>query len=93
MDNKEKQKKVINRSIAKVKDYKQVFSTQAGKRVLADMMSSHYMFTATFAPQDPHMTSIREGERNVILRLLSILKKDPEKLRDYIMEEHDEYTR
>jgi len=83
-------KKRSQRAIARVKDYKQIFSTRAGKRVLADLIEVHYVLKPLFHPTNQHLSSLREGERNTVLRILSLLKMDPIKMREYIEEKQDE---
>ncbi len=72
--------------VARVRDYHQVFGSQAGKRILYDMMREHKMLSTSFSPGDPQVTAFNEGGRNVIVRLLGILKTSPEQLRQHIEE-------
>ena len=59
---------------ATVEEYYNVFmQSPSGRKVLADMKNAHYYFSSTFDP-DPHITALREGERNAVLRILTILK-------------------
>jgi len=74
-------------------DYKKVFTSVEGEHVLYDMMKNCFMITPTFS-KDPNETFFREGHRNVILRILSILKTDEKKLREILnrgLEEDGEY--
>lgn len=51
--------------------YHQVFQTgPAGQEVLQDLAAKYYDRTS-FVAGDPHHTAFREGERNVILYILS----------------------
>jgi hypothetical protein len=59
--------------------YQSVFNSDDGKKVLFDMMKVHHVFGSTFS-KDPYETALKEGERNTVLRILSILQIDPEKL-------------
>jgi soluble cytochrome b562 len=59
--------------IARVRDYRQAFGTQAGRRVLADLRKS-FSRRSSFVPNDPYATSFREGERSVVLKIESMLK-------------------
>lgn len=70
--------------VQQVRDYQQVFGSDAGKRVLFDMMKAGHMLHSTFVPEDPHSTALREGERNMVLRVLAILNVDPAKLEELI---------
>ena len=74
-------------------DYKAVFSTEEGERVLFDLMNNNFMLAPTFT-SCVHEMALREGSRNAILRILSILKVKPEELRKHItrgMEREHEY--
>ena len=74
-------------------DYKAVFSSEEGERVLFDLMKNNFMLAPTFTSCE-HEMALREGSRNAILRILSILKVKPEELRKHItkgMEREHEY--
>jgi hypothetical protein len=43
----------------------------------------HHVFGSTFS-KDPYELALKEGERNTVLRILSILQIDPQKLLDDI---------
>jgi hypothetical protein len=77
------------RILARVKEYKQVFNSAAGQRVLQDLMQSHHMLSSSFNPTNSNETAFREGERNVVLRIFSILKIDPADLRKKIEERQE----
>lgn len=86
-----KRKSPEKKYIAKAADYKNVFSSAQGKRVLEDMCRQHFMFSTTFM-KDSHETARREGERLVMLRVLSFLKIDLAKLEKLIEEEQRNAT-
>ena len=80
-------KKVAQRSIAKVHAYRKTFSGPDGQRVLLDLMAAHGMLHSTFPSDgDVNKMLIKEGERNVVLRILALLKEDPKKLEERIAE-------
>lgn len=82
-----KKKSTEHKYLAKISDYKNVFGSAQGKRVLEDMCRNHFMFTTTNVKGD-HIESIRrEGERLVVLRILSHLKLNLSKLEKLIEEE------
>ena len=62
--------------------YHRLFGTPEGKEVLEDMKKAHYYYNSTFNPQFPEMTILQEGERNVVLRILTILDNKPEREED-----------
>lgn len=71
--------------VAKVSDYQTVFTSEQGQRVLWDMFSNHHMMSSTFN-KDPMTMAMHEGERNVILRILSLTKMDAAKVQKLIRE-------
>jgi hypothetical protein len=80
---------------AQMKDYKRVFSSEQGNRVLADLIANHYVMNTTFArhPNDPEGTmAFREGQRQVVMRILTILKYEPLEVVQAI-KESDDYVR
>lgn len=76
--------------VERLQDYHTVFNTVAGKRVLNDLMKTHYVLNSTFN-ENQSVTFFREGERNAILRILTILKLDINNIRERI--EKDEKIR
>tara|TARA_Y100001938_G_C8063510_1_gene418760 strand:+ start:105 stop:374 length:270 start_codon:yes stop_codon:yes gene_type:complete len=75
-------------------DYKTVFTSEAGQRVLYDLMKNNYMLSPTYT-SDINEMALREGARNSILRIMHILKIDVNKMNDLIqkgLEREDEYT-
>ncbi len=83
-------KKLNKKRLAKVQDYQRFFTTEYGRRVLHDLFNAHGMLTTNFH-ENPYVMAAREGERAVIVRILSILKTSPEKLYKQI-EESDKYV-
>lgn len=73
--------------LVRAADYKNVFNSAQGKRVLEDMCRNHFMFSTSFAKGDAYESARREGERLVILRILSFLKLDLNRLEKLIEEE------
>jgi len=59
--------------------YKHVFSTEDGKLMWGDMCKAHHMHSSTFVetpgPHDPLELARREGERNVLLRIMAICQE------------------
>jgi hypothetical protein len=85
-------KKASTKKLDITSDYKTVFSSEAGKRVLWDIMRNSFMLDTTFTVSGEHETVLREGHRNSALRILSILQTDEKKLLEQI-EEGLEYDR
>ena len=67
--------------------YQKIFSTPEGKKVLYDLMKNHHILTPIFGKglSDKEIFA-REGDRNVFLRILSMLKIDAKELYDRIEE-------
>ena len=74
------------RQVRLTKDYISVFSSPEGKRVLFHLMQTHGILGTCFVEKDSHQSAFKEGERNVVLRLLAILKQDPMKIQERIEE-------
>ena len=60
-------------------DYETVFSSEAGQRVLADLMGDFHMGRSSHAAGDSHETAFREGERHVVLHIMNMTgnRSDP----------------
>jgi len=62
------------------RDYKAVFGTEAGKRVLEDLKRWCHVLWPSFTG-DPYETVFNEGKRAVYLHIQSMLELDVEELR------------
>lgn len=82
-----KKKSSEHKYLTRVADYKNVFGSAQGKRVLEDLCRNHFMFTTTNVKGDQIESIRREGERLVVLRILSHLKLDLVKLEKLIEQE------
>jgi hypothetical protein len=78
------------RQSGRIIDYQATFSSERGRRVLLDLMKAHHMMSSTYSPVVREEIYIREGERNVILRILSFLNVDQKQLEELIREEANE---
>lgn len=67
---------VAETQLARVQDYKRTFSSQHGKAVLKDLYSNHFLMRHTFVPNDPTSTAFNEGQRQVVLRIMTMLEQD-----------------
>lgn len=68
-------KKRARKPVDRALYYQTIFSTPEGQKVLWDLMSNHHIIGSTFS-SDTHEMALKEGERNVVLRILQILKID-----------------
>lgn len=67
--------KQTDKRLTKSRLYKRVFSGEDGSKVLQDLMANHYMAGTTLT-SDSHITAFNEGQRNVVLRILKLVKED-----------------
>jgi len=58
--------------------YQDVFNLESPqvRTVLQDLCSAHSVFNGGFDP-NPYLNAFSSGERNVVLRILTILKTNP----------------
>ena len=66
--------------------YQKVFNNPDGQEVIKDLIMTHSLLSSTFRENINEML-LKEGERNVVLRILSLLKTNPaqflERLKKY----------
>lgn len=67
------------RAKALIAKYHAVFGGAEGRAVLYDLMSVNFVLSPTIG-ETTDLTLVHEGQRNAILRILTILKTDPESL-------------
>ncbi len=63
-----------------VSHYQSVFGSPSGKAVLYDLMKVNFILSPTISPGNSDLTLVHEGQRNAILRIMTILKMDPAKI-------------
>lgn len=83
-EQKSKAVKLAEGQLARVQDYKKTFSSQHGKAVLRDLMSNHFMMRPTVVTGDPQLTAFHEGQRNVVLRIFTMLEQDQNALAERV---------
>ena len=81
---KKKQVNMVKREVSRVRAYQRVFNTPEGELVLQDLMKTHHFLGTTFDGDNVRKTIFREGERNVVLRILAILKMDVQHIQERI---------
>jgi hypothetical protein len=68
---------VKNKDIIELtKTYQRVFKSEDGQTVLSDLEKRCNVHQTSFS-NDPHETSYREGQRQVVLFIKSIINKNP----------------
>ena len=60
-------------------NYKYIFNTAEGKRVLADLEKRCHYHSTTNVKGDSHESAYMEGQRSVLLFIKSMLQKENEK--------------
>lgn len=75
--------KIFKKQSNRVRRYQAIFNTEDGKHVLHDLMRVHHVIGALPA-KDPYEIYRAEGERNVILRIMSLLDVDPLKFENHL---------
>ena len=61
------------------KNYKFIFNTEEGKRVLSDLEKRCHYHATTNVKGDSHKSAYMEGQRSVLLFIKSMLQNDNEK--------------
>jgi hypothetical protein len=84
----EKKDKMFLKHKERMIAYKDTFSTDAGKKVLYDLMLRTNMINSSF-DTDPLQMARKEGERNVCLMILTTVGTDIKKLEELIRETKD----
>lgn len=74
-------------------DYQITFNSEHGKRVLADLCRSCYINQPIFEGETSSLQlAHREGQREVVLRILRVLKLDQGEIEQLMEEEEDEFS-
>lgn len=75
---------------ARIQDFKRTFQSEQGKRVLYDLMSNHFVMRPTLAAKpDAIEMAYNEGQRAVVLRIMTILKTNPVDIETMIEEANE----
>lgn len=80
---------MAEKQLATILDYKRVFNTEQGKRVLHDMAMKFNMLKTTHVKGDPYESKLLEGQRNVMLFIFEMLNTDTKALEQFIAEAKD----
>lgn len=81
------------KQLERIRRYQTVFSSPDGKWVLDDLIKVHHIL-GPLPDRHPGEIHRAEGERNAILRIMSILNMDPVKLEERMktIARGDDYT-
>jgi len=82
--------KTRRKQSSRIIDYQNTFGSDHGQRVLNDLMNTHSIISTVFVKGDPLEMALREGERNVILRIIGILGIKQSRIMELIKEEDNE---
>lgn len=66
-------------------EYEKVFLSKSGRMVLDDISIHANLLTPSYTKNDPYETAFNEGQRNVVLRILKLLKMDVSKFNEQIL--------
>lgn len=77
---------VQEQKLALLHDYKAVFGTPQGKRVLQDLMAKGGLLQSNYVPGDSHGTAYNEGARSLVLHIFEILRIDLKQLQSTLSE-------
>ena len=70
------QNKEMEKKLAQLKDdYKIVFGSEEGQRVLEDISIRCHERTTTFSKENSHETAFFEGQRSILLFIKAMIKK------------------
>lgn len=75
---------------ARIATYHQVFNSPQGKRVLLDLMNQHYVLRSTIVKDDFVSLEYQEGQRAVVLRILALLKINPNEMFELMQNADDQ---
>jgi hypothetical protein len=65
----------VEKMAATPEQYNSVFNVSpSGQVVLEDLKKAHHFYNSTYT-DSPYGTALNEGERNVVLRILTILEQ------------------
>lgn len=85
MTKKKAEERIVDLAVA----YKNIFSSPQGEMVLYDLMNRGHILQSSFGKNlSPHDIFFREGERNVVLQILSMLDLDVQRLKEHIKRKH-----
>ena len=68
------------KQLGKLKAYQDLFNDPNGEKVIQDLMTRFGMKTSTFNT-DPYVTAFNEGQRNVVLYILTRMNLDINEIR------------
>lgn len=70
-----------------IAQYQKTFDSPHGQVVLRDLMKVNFILSPTIHEQNSDLTLVHEGQRNAILRIMTILKMDAAAILGTIEEE------
>ena len=62
--------------------YRQVFKTEEGETVLADLKKRFNLHATTFERGDPHYSAYLEGQRSVVLSIMRLMEERQQQQKD-----------
>jgi hypothetical protein len=68
--------------------YKEVFSTEAGREVLEDLMKNNFIWNSTIT-SDLQETAYNEGRRSVVLAILNYVSLDADRIQTMMKQNYE----
>jgi len=68
--------------------YKEVFSTEAGREVLEDLMKNNFIWNSTIT-SDLQETAYNEGRRSVVLAILNSVSLDADRIQTMMKQNYE----
>lgn len=70
--------KLINFEARRIRQaYRRVFQTEDGKKIIEDLAAFSGFAQSTTDPDSPQMSAFNDGQRRILLRILSLSSTDP----------------
>ncbi len=82
----------LKRRLSLFRNYKDVFSSEAGEQVLKDLSDSYYIHNSMVKSGeviDTDLLAFREGQRSVILQIIKTLDFNEDEYKSYFEENND----
>ncbi len=74
----------VDKKTKSISDYKELFGTDIGQKVLMDLMKNHGVLQSLHCPGDPYSTAFNDGARSVVLRIMKRSKIDTKKMMELL---------
>ena len=83
--------RITEKEKKRLADYRTVFESPQGQRVLADLCQRHGIYDPCHVPGDAYSTAYNDGRRSVVVDLLRYLNTDLERLTNLLDSPYGDY--